>query len=92
MGYTEEEGKNSRSVENIKHKVDDSDSINTAYHLAHHKEASLLDESGLKSDQIVNGSISMMLGVQGQMFYLLNYLVRENGRTKIPLLLMGWKN
>lgn len=63
LGFTAGEGTNSRSAANRKHKVDDSDSINTLYHLAHHKAAS--DESGLKSDQIVNGSISTMLGVQG---------------------------
>lgn len=65
LGFTAGEGTNSRSAANRKHKVDDSDSINTLYHLAHHKATSLSDESGLKSDQIVNGSISTMLGAQG---------------------------
>lgn len=65
LGFTAGDGTNSRSAANRKHKVDDSDSNNTLYHLAHHKAASLSDESGLKSEQIVNGSISTMLGAPG---------------------------
>lgn len=65
LGFTAGEGTNSRSAANRKHKVDDSDSTNTLYNLAHHKAASLSDESGLKSDQNVSGSISTMLGAPG---------------------------
>eukprot|EP01018_Ginkgo_biloba_P000823 Gb_13421 [translate_table: standard] len=64
LGFTSGEGTtNIRNAATRKHKVDDSDSSSTLYHLAHHKAASLSDDSGLKSDQVVNSSPSTMLGI-----------------------------
>ena len=65
MVFTAGEGINSRSAAIKKHKVDDSDSINIVYHLAHHKETSLSDEFSLKYDHLVNCRISTVLGAHG---------------------------
>lgn len=65
LGFIAGEGTHSRSSTNKKHKVDGSNSTSTLYNLAHYKAASLLDESGPKYDQNVDGSISTMLGALG---------------------------
>ncbi|XP_057828336.2 uncharacterized protein LOC131039563 isoform X2 [Cryptomeria japonica] len=55
LGLTATEGIQSRSAPNRKPKMDDSDSMNGSYRVAHHKAAQLSEEVGLKSDQTVNG-------------------------------------
>ncbi|KAH9310124.1 hypothetical protein KI387_038035, partial [Taxus chinensis] len=89
LGFTAAEGTQSRTVANKKLKIDDCDSTNTFSRLAHHKTASLSEESVLKPDQTVNGGVNTMLGIPGSDSLSFTFFGKGTWQTEDPTVFNG---